>query len=331
MPQHEQPLFPKNSIRFQQSAQKLWTSSTMMPQPEQRGGSAKSSALFAQLRRIAPMRPPVIGFLSPVVRHRTSARVADMFDMRLRAMRRDRAARTGPELFLYERVFGDCLERIALAQRNFERGLLIGCPDPSWPEALRTVAQSVDVRDPGRLFAGAAEGATLIEDVWEPPASTFDLVLAIGTLDTVNDLPAALRLIRSAMRSDGFFIGAFCGGNGLPQLRAAMRTADSLSGTASPHVHPRIEPAAVPPLLSQAGFVESVVDVDRIEVAYRSLARLIADLRKMGATNILADRSRKSLGRAAYSAAKRHFESAGRDGRTVEMFEVLHFACWTRE
>jgi SAM-dependent methyltransferase len=277
------------------------------------------------------MRPPVIGFLSPGARHRTSARVADLFDMRLRAMRRDHAARTGPELFLYERVFADCLERIGFTDRNFEHALLIGCPDPAWPEALRTLAQSVAVRDPGPLFADAADGETIIEDVWEPPASTFDLVVAIGTLDSVNDLPAALRLIRSSMRPHGLFIGAFAAGNGLPQLRAAMRAADSLSGTASPHVHPRIEPAAVPPLLSQAGFVESVVDIDRVEAAYRSLASLIADLRKMGATNILAERARKSLGRAAYQAAKQHFESAGDQGRTIETFEILHFACWTRE
>jgi NADH dehydrogenase [ubiquinone] 1 alpha subcomplex assembly factor 5 len=74
-----------------------------------------------------------------------------------------------------------------------------------------------------------------------------------------------------------------------------------------------------------------VVDIDRVEAAYRSLASLIADLRKMGATNILADRARKSLGRAAYQAAKQHFESAGDQGRTIETFEILHFACWTRE
>ena len=38
--------------------------------------------------------------------------MADLFDMELRALRRDRAARTGPELFLLERAFADCLERL---------------------------------------------------------------------------------------------------------------------------------------------------------------------------------------------------------------------------
>ena len=89
--------------------------------------------------------------------------------MKLRAMRRDRAARRGPELFLFERAFADCLERIALVQRRFDRALLIGCPDPSWRERLDAVADEVDVRDPGPLFAAAAGGATIVEDAWEPP------------------------------------------------------------------------------------------------------------------------------------------------------------------
>jgi hypothetical protein len=36
----------------------------------------------------------------------------DLFDIELRASRRDRAARGGTELFLFERAFADCLERL---------------------------------------------------------------------------------------------------------------------------------------------------------------------------------------------------------------------------
>lgn len=251
--------------------------------------------------------------------------------MKLRAMRRDRAARLGPELFLHERVFEDCLERIELANRRFERALLIGCPDPAWPARLANLVEAIDVRDPGPMFACASDGYVIVEDAWEPSASAYDLVLAIGTLDTVNDLPLALRLIGYALKPGGMFIGAFSGGNTLAQLRAAMRAADSLAGTASPHVHPRIEAAAVAPLLSAAGFANPVIDIDQVEVGYRSFDRIVADLRRMGATNILWDRSREGMTRAAYAAAKAHFQNCAQDGRTIETFEVLHFACWGPE
>jgi NADH dehydrogenase [ubiquinone] 1 alpha subcomplex assembly factor 5 len=251
-----------------------------------------------------------------------------LFDIKLRAMRRDRAALSGQELFLFERAFEDCLDRIAVMRRSFESALLIGSPDPGWPSRMSEFGR-VDVRDPGRLFAEAAGGRQLIEDQWSPSAETYDLVLAIGTLDTVNDLPRALRSIRSAMLPNGLFIGAISGGDTLPLLRAAMRAADQVTGVASPHVHPRIEASALAPLLSTAGFAEPVVDIDRVPVAYACFAKLIADLRAMGATNILAARSPRPLSRAAANAAGNAFATAGNGGRTVETFEILHFAAWT--
>jgi hypothetical protein len=271
-----------------------------------------------------------IRFLSLGAAHRTSARVPELFDMKLRARRRDRAARIGPELFLYERVFVDCLERMALMSRRFERALLIGCPDPDWPERLRTVAAEVDARDPGPLFAKAAGGDTIIEDAWQPAAQAYDLVVAIGTLDTANGLPLALRLIGHAMRPGGLFIGAVSGGDTLPELRAAMRAADALAGVAAPHVHPRIEASALSPLLTETGFERPVVDVERVQVSYRSLERLVGDLRAMGATNILCSKA-PSLTRSQRAAASRAFADAGVDRRTTETFEIIHFAAWAAQ
>jgi hypothetical protein len=254
--------------------------------------------------------------------------MADLFDMELRARRRDRAARSGVELFLFERVFADCLERIGLIERGFERALLIGCPDPTWPARLREFANAVDTRDPGPVFAARSGGARIVEDGWEPPDNSYDLVVALGTLDTVNDLPLALRLIVRAMTVDALLIGAISGGETLPRLRSAMRAADAAAGVASAHVHPRIEASAVAPLLSSAGLAMPVVDVDRVEVSYVSLAGLVRDLRAMGSANVLHARPRSGLSRRAYAAAAKDFQEHAEDGRTTETFEILHLAAW---
>lgn len=249
--------------------------------------------------------------------------------MELRALRRDRAFRNGPELFLHERAFVDCLERLALIRRQFQSALLVGCPDPNWRSRLETFARSIEVVEPGPLFAKAANGAVIIEDQWDPPAQAFDLCLSIGTLDTVNDLPRALQLIRGSLTQDSLLLGAVAGGDGLPQLRRAMHFADQAGGASSPHVHPRIEAASLAPLLTACGFVMPVVDVDRVQVTYASLDRLIADLRRTGAANILNSRSRTPLLREARAAAEAIFRAAGDGSRTVETFEILHFAAWT--
>ena len=74
-----------------------------------------------------------------------------------------------------------------------------------------------------------------------------------------------------------------------------MLAADRVTGRASPHVHPRIEAAALAPLLAAAGFVMPVVDVDRVRVRYPSSPRWSRDLRAMGATNMLSRARARAL------------------------------------
>lgn len=252
---------------------------------------------------------------------------ADLFDMEARALRRDRAARGGAELFLHERAFDDCLDRLTFVRRRFASALLIGTPDAAWRERLKPFAREVEAVEPGPLWARGAGAQAVVEDDWAPPAGKFDLVVAIGTLDTVNQLPRLLWSIRQALAPDSLFIGAIAGGDSLPRLRHAMHCADQLMGAAAPRVHPRIEAAALAPLLGAAGFAMPVVDVDRVRVSYGSLDRLVADLRAMGATNILNHRSRRPLSRTARQAARQAFLAEGTPA--VELFEILHFAAWT--
>lgn len=254
---------------------------------------------------------------------------ADLFDTDLRARRRDRAFRRGPELFLHERAFIDCLERVGLVQRQFRSALLIGCPDPGWRERLAATVGRLDVLDPGRLFARAAGGEQIVEDSWVPTGADYDLCLTIGTFDTINDIPRFLQAVRGALQPDSLLLGAIAGGDSLPQLRGAMRAADQAEGAAAPHVHPRIEAAALTLLLTSAGFIMPVVDVDRARVSYASLDRLIRDLRSMSATNVLRVRPRTPMSRRALAAARASFATSGDGERTIETFEILHFAAWT--
>jgi NADH dehydrogenase [ubiquinone] 1 alpha subcomplex assembly factor 5 len=252
----------------------------------------------------------------------------DPFDRQLRRLRRDRAQRQGVDLFLLDRAFADCLERVQAIARPFRHALLIGAPSPGWRVALEAVAGTVAVVDPGRLFAGAAHGQAADEDRFDYGEDRYDLVVAVGTLDTVNDLPLALQLVRRAMRADACLIGAVAGGELLPALRAALIEADRDSGRVVARVHPRIDGPTLTALLASAGFDQPVVDVDRVTLRYRRLADLVRDLRAMGATNIM-DSVRFPLTRTAWARAAASFDAAGTDGRTAETVDILHFLAWT--
>jgi len=268
--------------------------------------------------------------LSPQSARRTSATVSrDLFDRHLRALRRDRAARSGPDLFLFERAFEDCLDRLRDVARSFERALLLGCPSDDWPKRLEAIAGKVDVMDPGALFARRACGAQVEEDRQDFGERYYDLCVAIGTLDTVNDLPLALQLLGRSLRPDSPMIGAIAGGNSLPALRASLIEAGRAEGRVVARTHPRIEPNALAQLLAAAGFAMPVVDVDRVRLRYRSLDALVRDLRAMAATAVLAERP-PPLSKNEVRQARNAFSAQGSDGRTEEIVEILHFLAWTK-
>ena len=252
------------------------------------------------------------------------------FDRALRRLRRDRAAAAGARAdYLFERAAEELVERLGLVTRPFHNALELGCGRGWVGERLRARGIAVTALDAGSRFARAAGGVQADED--RPPFAdaAFDLVVSVGALDSVNDLPGALLLARRALRPDGLFLAAFAGAGSLPRLREAMAAADEAEGGAAPRIHPQIDVRAAGDLLQRAGFALPVVDSETVEVRYSGLPTLVADLRAMGATNILAGRSRTPLTRRGYAAAIAAFDAmAEADGKTRERFELLHLLGW---
>lgn len=252
------------------------------------------------------------------------------FDRRLRRLRRDRAARRfGEADYLHRLMADELLDRLDLVKRDFRTVLDLGCADGYLTRRLRERGLEAVPADAGFAFAEAAGGVQCDEDRLPFADGAFDLVVSAGALDSVNDLPGALILVRRSLRPDGLFLGAFAGAGSLPRLKRAMLAADSVAGAASPHVHPQIDVRAAGDLLARAGFAMPVADVQAVEVRFATLIQLVEDLRSAGATNILAGRSRKALGKAGLAAAWADFAAqAGADGKTAERFEIVHLSGW---
>ncbi|MEO7177640.1 MAG: methyltransferase domain-containing protein [Allosphingosinicella sp.] len=250
------------------------------------------------------------------------------FDRRLRRLRRDRAAGLFAEAdYLYRLAADELIERLDCVKRDFRRALDLGCAGGYLTRRLRERGLDVTPCDSGGVFARAAGGVQADEDRLPFADGAFDLVVSVGALDTVNDLPGALLLARRVLRPDGLFLGAFAGAGSLPRLRRAMLAADAVTGGAAARVHPQIDVRAAGDLLTRAGFALPVVDAQPVDVRFSSLTGLVRDLRAMGATNILAARSRPPLGRHALAAAIADFDTPG--DKTSERFEILHLLGWS--
>lgn len=233
-----------------------------------------------------------------------------MFDDHARARRQQRAARRGGDRFLHERAFDDCLDRLADVRTRFDTAAIIGDRDLHWRDRLAAFVPDVRVGDAADMAPGS-----------------IDLCLSIGDLESTDDVQAAAFALRHMLRPGGLLLGVIVGGNSLPRLRGAMLAADRVDGGAAPRLHPSIDGPSLAALLGSVGFTEPVIDVDRVAVSYRNLDRLVGDLRAMGCTNILSERSRRPISRRGLAAARAAFLD-GAD-QAEERFELLHFAAWT--
>lgn len=216
-----------------------------------------------------------------------------------------------------------------MIRKSFDRVLLLGCIGRKTADEVRSIFDTVDLIEPAAAMAQALDAKCASDVDLDVEPGSYDLVLSLNTVAETNDPLTTLMRLRFALAPGGLLLGTLVGGESLPTLREAMRAADRASGTARPHVHPRIDPAGLTQLLSQAGLREPVVDVDRVEVRYGALPRLVDDLRKMGATNFLIERDRAGMNRDCWQAASSEFAArAAGDRKTSEFFDLLHFAGW---
>lgn len=253
--------------------------------------------------------PPPPRIFSPRRRLAARARMA-----RLRA-RGDAVSTLARELA------ADAVDRLGFLNRRFDRVLTIGDVTGAFGDAVGTQGSQVDRADPSPALGAA------IDEERPLPGGPYDLVVSLGLLDSVNDLPGALVLMRRALAPDGLMLASFAGAGSLPTLRQAMLAADG--DRPAPRIHPQVDVRAAGQLMTRLGFASPVVDGWAFDVAFDSFDQLIADLRAQALGNVLADPG-PPLGKAALARAREAFAAAaGPDGLIRERFEIVTLSGWS--
>jgi SAM-dependent methyltransferase len=244
-----------------------------------------------------------------------------LFDRALLRARQDRALRLGPATFLLDRVGGDMAERLQAVLREFKTAADVGTPGDQVRDALT-----------GRVGELARVDLPVLESEPLPLApASLDLVVSALALQFVNDLPGVLAQIRRALKPDGLLLAAMIGGDTLIELRQSFAAAEAeLESGLSPRVAPFADLRDIGALLQRAGFALPVTDVDRVVVRYDNAFALMADLRRMGVTNILVERRRIPTRRATLlRMAQMYLERfADPDGRIRATFDLIWLSGW---
>jgi SAM-dependent methyltransferase len=245
----------------------------------------------------------------------------NLFDLPLLRARRNRALRLGPATFLLDRVAEDMAERLHAVLRDFADAADIWTPG----EVLRKPA-----RDRFKSVIHIGQHDCERETLPLQPES-LDLVVSALAFQFVNDLPGVLAQIRRALRPDGLLLAAMIGGDTLSELRQSFAAAEAeCEGGVSPRVAPFADLRDVGALLQRAGFALPVTDVDRIVVRYDNAFALMADLRRMGATNVLVERRHTPTRRATLLRMAQVYGErfADPDGRIRATFDVIWLSGW---
>jgi SAM-dependent methyltransferase len=260
----------------------------------------------------------------------------DLFDRNLFAQRRQRAlaARTQGADFLLAAVAEELGDRLLAVKRQFDLAVDLGGHTGRLAAALAASGR-VDHVLRADLFTadpGLPAPDLVCDDALLPlKDASVGLITSALSLQLVNDLPGALIQIRRALSPDGLFLGAVLGGETLSELRDCLMRAElELTGGAGPRVAPFADTRDLGALLQRAGFALPVTDTDKLTVRYDNLFGLMRDLRAMGGTSILTERSRRPLSRAVFLKAAELYAAnhADADGRIRATFQVVYLSGW---
>lgn len=246
-----------------------------------------------------------------------------LFDRDLLRQREARAARAGRETFLLDHAAEELIARLGAVKREFANAIDAGDSLGTARERFKTAARLP--------FLRPAPVDPETERLLVEHEGTHDLAISLLAMQWFNDLPGVLAQIRRALKPDGLLLAAMIGGETLHELREALAAAEEeREGGVSPRVSPFVEVRTLGSLLQRAGFALPVTDSENLTVRYDNALALMRDLRRMGATNALMERSRKplrrgTLFRAAEIYARRFSDS---DGRIRATFDILWMSGW---
>ncbi|MFD1745170.1 methyltransferase domain-containing protein [Rhizobium helianthi] len=259
-----------------------------------------------------------------------------LFDLDLVTARREKAMGrpdSGGD-FLLNIVAQELADRLSVVERHFEKAVELHGATGSTARLVARTGRvgTIDRVETSQIFGEA--GTAILEGALEDvplQEQSVNLVLSPLALHLTNDTPGMLIRIKRALKPDGLLLAAIPGAGTLQELRDVLLAAEAeLLGGASPRVIPFADVRDIGGLMQRAGFALPVVDAENYTVRYDNLFALMRDLRAMGMTNPLINRSRRPLTREFFLRAAEIYAErfADPDGRIRASFSIVYASGW---
>jgi len=259
-----------------------------------------------------------------------------LFDRQLVKLHRDRASKNySSSCFLKENVADILHSRLKVFRRNFHYCLDLGSHAGQLTKRLKNVISdtliAADISECMVSLVDAPLKIVLDEEALPFANGSFDLIVSALSLHWVNDLPGMLSQIYQCLKPNGLFMASMLGEETLKELRDCATTAEmELRQGVSPRICPMLTIKDAGTLLQRAGFILPVVDIDRFQFTYSHPLDLLLDLRKMGETNALYQRSLTPLHRPILARLFELYQErySNEDGRVKATFDIVTLTGW---
>lgn len=243
-----------------------------------------------------------------------------IFDRNLIRKRHERAARLEADNFLIHEIADRLADRLSDFTRTFPQALDLGAYAGMMAKTLN-----------GRGRIEKLTESTCDEELLTFAENSFDLILSVGSLHWVNDLPGVMIQIRQALKPDGLFMAMLPGGETLKELRESLEKAEQkVRAGVSPRVSPFLDVRDAGALLQRTGFAMPVADSETVTVTYEDPWVLLEDIRVNGEANALLSRDKHFTRKAIFFEAMNYYQQhfTNEDGRLPATVELVTMTGW---
>jgi len=159
---------------------------------------------------------------------------------------------------------------------------------------------------------------------------SLDLVYSNLSMHWVNDLPKLFHEVQRCLKKDCAFIGSMFAGDTLHELRVSLQLAElERIGGISAHISPMTTAQDIGGLLNSCGFNMLTLDLDEMTIAYPSIFELMYDLKDMGESNCLWNRSFNLSTDKLLATQSIYQELYGNTDKSIPAtYQILNFIAW---
>lgn len=188
----------------------------------------------------------------------------------------------------YQFVHNDLIDRLAPIDNNFKNILVINSSDICFiTPMLKTKYPSAEIST-----------QTISEPIIK---NKFDLIIIPMSLHWISDIQLFLKNIRESLKANGILMCNFPGEGSLRKLRIKIMEAESLTlQNHSPHISPFIQFEQITPLMQQAGFIENIIDIEKLDLENKSPLKLMQSIKNIGESNALILSHHYSINKKMY-------------------------------